>query len=69
MKRTVVENTDGLFDRLPRRDIDLSTPFRGQKKRDYGCFYEITPDAQIPLVSGVTSLSNVQEGIRSFDES
>lgn len=58
MKRTVKENTTGLFDEIQYSDIDIKIEPPIQK--DYGCFYEVPKyDASIPLWgSTVTEESN-----------
>ncbi len=48
MKRTIVENTSGLWERIPHRDIEISVGSNYQR-RDYSCFYEVGSSSETPL--------------------
>lgn len=48
MKRTVVENTSGLWERIPHKDIEI-TVGDNRPRRDYSCFYEVGSASETPL--------------------
>jgi len=48
MKQTVIENTSGLWERFPHRDIEISTGSK-YKEKSYNCFYEIDSASSTPL--------------------
>lgn len=48
MKRTVIENTSGLWDRFPHMDIEISSR-SDRRERDYSCFYDVGSASNTPL--------------------